>query len=159
MSKGVSSALVLHARLGGPRGLNTLLAQSEKRLFRYCLRLTGHRDTAQDLCQSTLARMLERLATLREPDVFWPWVYSLARNLFFTQARQPRVPEEETRELRLQVRSALALMEPDDRAAVLLAHVEERSYGEVAVVLGESENAAKARILRARKIFLALFNR
>jgi len=56
------------------------------------------------------------------------------------------------------VQKALLQLDADDRAIVVLREIEERSYGEIAEVLGLAEGTVKSRLFRARaklKLLLA----
>ena len=48
-------------------------------------------------------------------------------------------------------RQALERLSPEQREAFILKHLEGRSYGEMATLLGASKSALKMRVLRARE--------
>src|SRR6476646_952983 len=52
-------------------------------------------------------------------------------------------------ELRIEIERALALLEPDQREAFLLKHVEQLGYDEMAAVTGAGVSALKMRVKRA----------
>src|SRR4051812_130280 len=54
-------------------------------------------------------------------------------------------------EVRLRLEDALAAMDPTDREALALRHFEQLTYGEAALVLGITEDAATKRYMRALK--------
>lgn len=47
-------------------------------------------EAVEDLVQEALCRGLDRLATLREPERFGPWLYAIARNLCRDWLNDPR---------------------------------------------------------------------
>jgi RNA polymerase sigma factor (sigma-70 family) len=57
------------------------LADERGRLVRYCTRVTGSADTAEDLAQETLATAWRNRALLRDPDAWQAWLTGIARNL------------------------------------------------------------------------------
>ena len=56
----------------------------------------------------------------------------------------------EREELKERVQQALERLSPEQREAFVLKHLEGRSYGEMATLLGASKSALKMRVLRAR---------
>jgi RNA polymerase sigma-70 factor (ECF subfamily) len=52
-------------------------------------------------------------------------------------------------DLRIEIERALALLEPDQREAFLLKHVEQLGYDEMAAVTGAGVSALKMRVKRA----------
>ncbi len=57
----------------------------------------------------------------------------------------------EREELKDRVQQALERLNPEQREAFVLKHLEGRSYGEMATLLGASKSALKMRVLRARE--------
>ena len=120
---------------------------------------------AEDLCQETFLRAHERIATLRDPSRFAPWVRRIGVRLAVDAVRrdQPEVLSEEEPdrsslpERVVEVRDAvgelfarLDTLPPAQRAAVILRDVEDFSISEAATLLGVSEAAFKMRLSRAR---------
>lgn len=96
------------------------------------------------------------------------WLFGVARNILFKQAKKKQVTsainEGLTTELRLvattarndgdtsgAVEDALSQLSKTDREIVTLSVWEEMTPGEIAVVLGISPNAARVRLHRARQ--------
>ena len=70
--------LVEQGRLGDKESLNRLAQLAQSRLWAYVYRVTLDRDLADDLCQETLLKMVSSLPQLRDPRLFWSWLFRIA---------------------------------------------------------------------------------
>jgi len=141
-------------------------------------------DQVNDVVQEAFTRSLDRLATLREPERFAPWVLAIARHVAADHVRHRlRVqvasdyqgldmvtddpgPEElaELAELSRLVGAGIARLSPRDASAVALVTNLGFTPAEVAVALGVSHGAAKVIVHRARRrlrdaLFIELLGR
>lgn len=142
-------------------------------LYRFCRRMTGADEAAEDLVQEIFLRILRYRDTFEPGSDFRAWVFRLARNAcndwFRTRGRRPEAPLAEeaadgrpapdagpddalaaTRDRDL-LRRSLALLSEDHRAVLLLSRFECRKYKEIAVLLDCSVAAVKVRVHRAVK--------
>lgn len=140
-----------------------LLERHEREIFAYALRLTGHRDDADDVYQETF------LAAFRG----WPpprrgqeraWLYKIATNKVIDRARKAKrlvrladitalrlaAPERDGVSL-ADLGAAVKVLPAGQRAAFVLRKVEGLEYAEVARVLECSEEAARSRVAEAMK--------
>lgn len=77
------------AQRGDAAARDRLLEEAYRRTLRYQLRLCrGDRETAQELTQETLVRVIESLHRLREPDRWIPWLLRIASNLWRDHLRR-----------------------------------------------------------------------
>ena len=140
-------------------------------LFAHAVRMVGSRDEAADLVQSAFVRGFRRLSSCREPARVGGWLFSILANECRDQVRDRRrgdlsletlpalhdrgasSPERDAHaeEVRGRVQAALDRLEPDQREAFVLKHVEGRSYEEMESLLGASVSALKMRVHRARE--------
>lgn len=140
-------------------------------LFAHAVRMVGGRDEAADLVQKALVQGFRRLASCKEPARVGGWLFRILANECTDHLRSrrrghhsldelPLVPDRaaaspdadaHAEELRGRVRVALDRLEPDQREAFVLKHVEGRSYEEMATLLGASVPALKMRVHRARE--------
>jgi RNA polymerase sigma-70 factor, ECF subfamily len=169
---GLSDAdAVRRVRRGERDVYRALVVRYQDTLYRYALSMVGDADTAADLVQATFVNAYAKLAKLRDDASFGGWVYRMCMNrcrdhlksvrrrdvgLDDTPAHVLAAPERtdhalEHEELRRQLDDALATLNEDHRAAFVMKHVEERSYDEMADVLGASVPALKMRVHRARE--------
>ncbi len=156
------------------------LAAERARLVRLCLGLTGDRQAAEDLAQETLLIALQQERTLRDPARHARWLSGIARNLclHWTRRRglerarsvQPHPRDDaqtslldelpsgdvdldtdlERSEFVALLDQALGLLPPETREALVRRYVQDLPHGEVAALLGTSEEAVKKRVERGK---------
>ncbi len=130
--------------------------------------MLGSLEDAEDATQETLFRAHRALAQYDERMSFRTWVMSILVNrcrtvLLHRRRRSSRLvadPEAVARasedstaattDLRDAIDRALARLEPGQREAFLLKHVEELNYDEMAAMTGVGISALKMRVQRAR---------
>lgn len=153
---------------------SSLCQTHEQRLFAYLLRLTGHRETAQDLTQETFIRAIRDLR--RHPDnaespQLKAWLFRIATNLatdhFRRQRRIAWLPflpgrhggagsgsdSSDTLAERDLVTQALQRLSPETATILLLKDAEGFSAQEIASMVGLTYEAVKKRLARAREQF------
>ena len=143
-----------------------------ERLYRFAYRLTGSSHDASDLVQETFTRALPRLDRLDPEQVnLEAYLITTAKNVYLKGAKRGRrleltaeppepdapvpvdVDPEVAALLTVQqedVRRANARLAPRQRLALALRELEGKSYAEIGVVVGLSENAVAQLISRAR---------
>ena len=137
--------------------------------YRFAVRMLGSHDDADDAVQSAFVRAYRSLASCRNPERFAAWAYQIVVNECRTMAvarqrrelrfvgvdmgllagdiGQSRLDQEEMQE----IQRALNRLDPDQREAFLLKHVEDLEYEEMATLTGASVSALKMRVKRARE--------
>lgn len=138
------------------------------RLRRFGIALTGSAADADDLVQGACARALTSEGQLRDKSRLDAWIFGIMRNMWVDEVRSRRVRRhdelstahdvvgddgEATTEGRITlsaVRRALADMEADMRAVLVLVCVDGLSYKEAATVLNIPIGTVMSRLSRAR---------
>ncbi len=69
------------------------------RLFGFLVRLSRRRDVAEDLLEETWLRLVTRAGTLTDDARVGPWLFTVARNLYFSWRRSRAVDETRVTEL------------------------------------------------------------
>jgi RNA polymerase sigma-70 factor (ECF subfamily) len=149
-------------------------------LYRFFLWLTNDPEAASDLTQESFAAFWHSVAGpagRAVPDLK-AWLYGIARNRWRKRRRDDRTdhltsaaPVEEAWAIpdgqpcpealvlaRIdaeEAADAVAVLPPDLREALVLRVFEELSYAQIAAALGISENLARWRAHRARKLLAA----
>jgi RNA polymerase sigma-70 factor (ECF subfamily) len=155
--------------------IKTLFDEVYPPLFRYCHRLTGDPDAAEDLAQEAFVRLLDRGP--RGPvHGLRVWMFKVATNLIRDSARQSTtrrrilassippdpVPSPETeveRSERIEeVRAALDQLAPRDRE-VLLLRQEGFSYREIAQVVNVAPTSVGTLLARALERFASVYTK
>jgi RNA polymerase sigma factor (sigma-70 family) len=158
-----------------------------RRLLVFFTRRTYDAQLAVDLVAETYARAFEQrrrfAADPSDRDALAGWVFGIGRNVLHEALRKGRAErralarlgveppaleaEEQVRieelaalgELRSAVQGALAELGPEQREAVRLRVVDELGYPAIALRLGVSEQAARARVSRGRRALAAAVDR
>lgn len=142
------------------RTFGELLERHEREIFAYALRLTGARADAEDLYQETFLAAFRAWPPPRR-DNERAWLYRIATNKAIDGSRRRRssvsladlrlaAPERDG-VTTIDLASAIRLLPAGQRAAFVLHAVEGRPYREVADALACSEEAARTRVVEARR--------
>lgn len=158
---------------GTDRVFERLVRDHQDRVFALSLALTGNRHDAEDVAQDTFIRAYkalgtyptERIRELKEKA----WLHRIALNVVRNRMRgsRPRLvelngsepdrgsgPEEDVlRRAEVdEVAGRVACLPAKYREAVVLRHVQDLSYAEVAEVLGQPVGTVKANVHRGLKL-------
>ena len=163
------SELMRQVRGGRTAALATLFERHHARLYRYCLRMTSNRATAEDLVQEIFMKMLKYKHTFRDDSDFVPWMFGIGRNACLGHLRRAanahisgsdldEMPsQEESFESPDQeqegdlVRRALQRLPAERREVLVLSRFEFKTYEEIARALDCTVGAVKVRVHRAMK--------
>ena len=135
-------------------------------VFRYMLRLTGSRETAEDLTQEVFVRVSRSLAGYTDMGRERAWIFSIAANVFRNSKREAvrRLSPRDARSVD-SIENSLSANEPVDRVSLeeaisSLGEIERQvflmrelgglSYAEIAAITGLSVGSVRNRIYRAR---------
>jgi RNA polymerase sigma-70 factor (ECF subfamily) len=153
--------------LGGDDAAYGLLVRRYRdRYVAFARRMLASPDDADEALQEAFVRAHRSLARCDEPARFGAWLLSILANecrsiqLRHTRRRRWFAGAEDLRTIavppsgdgdgwREEVECALARLEPSQREAFLLKHVEDLSYEEMAKITGAGESALKMRVKRA----------
>jgi len=134
-------------------------------LLSYLCRMTGSRQVADDLLQESYYRLLRATQRFDDDGHRKNYLFRIATNLVYdwrrTAAARPldgAAPitdgnagaQPPHAEQRVEVRSAMHLLKPRDRALLWLAYAEGSSHGEIADVLGVRRESIKVLLFRAK---------
>ena len=143
-----------------------LVARHRARGLRFAAAMLGDVADAEETLQDAFVRAYRGLRSCREPDRFGTWFLRILMNRCRTRGAWRRrraglfvrdegameraaakaTPDPEWRE---EIERALAQLDPLQREAFLLKHVEGLEYGEMVRVTGARESALKMRVKRA----------
>lgn len=152
------------------RQFEELLRTYQDKVFRLCCAMLGDRGLAQEAAQESFVRIWKGLGKFRGESSVSTWIYAIARNTCLTALKS----RPESRNLSMELpgvrasaeRAAAGSQGPDRRPdvmqlvaelpenyrqVVLLYHMEEKSYDEVALMLGMPLGTVKTYLHRARK--------
>ena len=142
------------------------------RLFAFLLRLSRNRTVAEDLLSETWLRLVAHAGSLRPDTRLAAWLFTVARNLYWTHRRSRLMEAAVTAELltlwparedwpspfdvasagelERKVELALAVMPPQHREVLLLVGYEGFTPTEAAAVCSVTPEALRQRLSRAR---------
>lgn len=153
-----------------PEAFAEVVSRYQDRIYSYTFRMTGSREDAQDLTQETFIRVYTHLDSFRIEERFSPWIYRIATNLCLNLLKRrkrtvnadwqadnsisPSSPESalEEREEQRVLQAAILQLPDQYRVAILLRHVHELSYDEIAQALEMPLGTVKTRLFRAREL-------
>ena len=160
--------LVEHCRRGERSACAELVSRYQKPVFNAALRLLRNSEDARDAAQSTFLKAFERLADYDPSFKFYSWLYRIAINesLNALNARKSLVeisgqePDEapgpdrhaEGSEVHRAIEDALMRLTPELRAVVVLRHMMQLSYHDMAGILDLPEKTVKSRLYSARQL-------
>jgi RNA polymerase sigma-70 factor, ECF subfamily len=171
----IESLLPMFFRSNGSPSEADMLSEHIDGLYSYALALSRNRVDAEDLVQETYVRAIPAVRRLRKESNVKSWMFTILRNIWLNQLRQPRIavqmsgtdidqglPEfrvpsaKDPHSLLLtsldqdQVRQAISRLPVDSREIILLREFEDLSYQEIAGVLKCPIGTVMSRLGRAR---------
>src|SRR5438105_2063062 len=175
------AALMKRVTQGDQRAFEELVEKYKQPVFNMIYRTLPDATEAEDLAQVVFVQVYKSAARYRVEAKFSTWLFTIARNLCLNELRRrsrhpadsldvASAPEEEgpgrqfedvrnvapperlvRDELVAKVSEALKELPENQRTAILLYQEQEKSYEEIAEILGSSLSATKSLIHRARE--------
>lgn len=141
-----------------------LVDRYQKRLYNLALRLLANGQDAEDVIQTVFFNALVNVHTFDPRYRFFSWIYRMTVNESLNMLKRRKrtvaledVPDmaapatDRATEARDRVDKALLRLKPDDRAVIVLKHLESFSYEEIADVLDIPLRTVKSRLFTARE--------
>ncbi len=172
---GEEAHLLIAARQGDASAFEALVRRHQGPLYNFCLRLLGRPEDAGDVVQDAFIQLYNHLDRLDERDPVSPWLFRVARNRSIDLIRRRRtvpfsdveegaegsaldpaddepLPEElaERADVQRLLTDAIAALPPAYAEVVSLRYAGDRSFAEIAAILGCDEVAARVRFHRAK---------
>jgi len=156
--------LVARARRGDERAFELLYERHVPGVLSFCRHMLAGASEAEDAVQHTFVAAHRELVASERPLHIKAWLYTVARNRCLSLLRdrheQPTEQVEpstaglqdvvqQRADLR-EVLSDLRDLPPDQRAALVLAEMEDLSHAEIATVIGCPDTSVKGLVFRAR---------
>ena len=154
---------------GDRRAFETLYRRHAGRVHGLCLRLTGHRETAEDCVQDTFVNAWRALPTFESRSSFRTWLHRIAVNTVLSGRRGLAQKLETTVDADLgdldrraaedtpplDVEAAIAALPEGARHVLVLVGLYGFSHDEAARHLGVAVGTSKAHLHRARQLLAA----
>jgi len=168
------------ALASAPPDFAALYEEHSRAIFYLALRFLGDQTKAEDATHDVFLRAWRKWSEFRGDASPRTWLYRITinhcRNLRQTWAARNLVTNVddavwetapartdsplralETKELGQRIQDALDALTPEYRLLLLLVADEEMSYDEVAELTGQTQDAVRGKLHRARKAFAAAF--
>ncbi|MFQ3611405.1 MAG: sigma-70 family RNA polymerase sigma factor [Fimbriimonadales bacterium] len=171
--------LIERFREGDDSAFDTLVRRYEAKVYQYAYRLANNPDDAADVVAEAFLRMYNALKRFRGEAQLSTWLYRIVSNVYFDfrkrEARHQHLPlevpsEEDDEPMERPIPSerddpseyvleqerhrvlmeAISQLPEYQRAIVILFHVEDRPYEEIAQITGLPLGTIKSRLNRAR---------
>lgn len=126
---------------------------------------------AEDLTQDVMLTVFRQAKTLRDKELFRPWLYRIARNVLLQHVRTRGRRIETVHMDDIEAESAyrpdpllpsqfqewMAALEPDERQIMMLRYIEELEYHEIAEALDLPLGTVQWKIFHSKKKLAAKF--
>src|SRR5713226_1666336 len=150
-----------------------LVRRYQNRIYSLAYRMTGDNVEAYDLTQEAFLRCYAALPSFNPNLRFAPWIYRIATNLCINFLQSSRVrkggadpdlalqmpdrgkqPDSlyEEKEQRQRIHQAVLNLPAKYRAVVILRHMQDRTYEEIAAILELPLNTVRTHLFRAREL-------
>lgn len=157
---------------GDPQAFTQLVEAYQRPVFNLCYRMLGNPQDAEDAAQETFLRAYKNLRRYDPNRAFSTWILSIAAHYCIDQTRRQRRPVVSVEELpepdlpdhapglesglsrkeeQERIRVIMDVLDPVDRAAVVMYYWYDFSYDEICAALSLTLSAVKSRLHRARR--------
>jgi RNA polymerase sigma-70 factor (ECF subfamily) len=167
--------LLKQAQRGSREAFGRLVRRYQKRVYALCFRLGGSHDVADDLTQEAFIKAYQAVARFDHRYSFWSWISTIATNNAINYLKRRKFQlngegseavlerEEATsegsnphqtlaqKEIDQRYQEAVAALPAEFRAVFVLRMHEDKSYKEIAGMLGTTIGTVMSRLHRARQ--------
>ncbi len=172
--------LIEEALAGKQRAFKALLSKHREAIYHVILRIVHNREEARDLVQETFMKAFGSLASYKSEYRFTTWLYRIAANSSIDYLRKKKIeslsldqpvetkdgtvaielpdwtynPEVDlvSKQRVLSVNEAIDSLPKKYREVIVYRHKQDKSYEQIAEILGVPVGTVKARIFRAREL-------
>ena len=161
--------LVRQCRSGEIKSFDLLVERHQRTIFNLALRMVRDSDDAADVSQSVFVKAYENLERFDPQFRFFSWLYRIAVNESLNALEQKRrfeglegndlaadtadEKDDDTVREERRIQDGLMMLSVDQRAVIVLKHMQGLSYREIAQVLDLPEKTIKSRLFSARQTF------
>jgi RNA polymerase sigma-70 factor (ECF subfamily) len=178
-SQAEDQALIRRVQRGDAAAFNDIIVKYEKIVFNFAYRLTHNYDDASDIAQDAFIRAYNAISTFRGDSAFSTWIFRITTNVFLDDRKKKKAhPQQSLDEFATQEdqREGMQVEDPGPtpedivtlserqhtlvraiqtlpehhKAMVVLYHLHQKSYDEIAEVFDVPIGTVKSRLNRAR---------
>lgn len=150
------------AKKGDHQAFALLFKENYPFLMKYLIKVTMNQDSAEELAQETMAKVVRKIQQYDGKSKFSTWLISIATHTYIDQCRKKKREknwvEQETnaRKIKWQVNSsndewndaltALGKLSEEVRTAIVLKHYHGYSYDEIGAMMKIAPGTVKSRV-------------
>lgn len=164
---------IIHRILKGETSLyEYFLDKYSQQVFILIIRIVENQEDAEELTQDTFLKAFEHLSSFKAESSFSTWIYHIAYNTAISATRKRKQElivmdsamlmnisdqqiddalNDESGERVGKLNKAIKKLDAEERALISLFYNEEKTIGEIALILGLTESNAKVKLHRIRK--------
>ena len=164
---------IIHRILKGETSLyEYFLDKYSQQVFILIIRIVENQEDAEELTQDTFLKAFEHLSSFKAESSFSTWIYRIAYNTSISATRKRKQElivmdsamlmnisdqqiddalNDESEERVGKLNKAIKKLDAEERALISLFYNEEKTIGEIALILGLTESNAKVKLHRIRK--------
>ena len=164
---------IIHRILKGETSLyEYFLDKYSQQVFILIIRIVENQEDAEELTQDTFLKAFEHLSSFKAESSFSTWIYRIAYNTAISATRKRKQElivmdsamlmnisdqqiddalNDESEERVGKLNKAIKKLDAKERALISLFYNEEKTIGEIALILGLTESNAKVKLHRIRK--------
>jgi len=154
---------------GHSEAFGRIVVRWERKVFNLAYRLSGDREEAEDIRQQAFLKAFQSLHTFNGDARFSTWLYRIVVNLSRDRLRASKVRDAALAEIHTRqadpaaalpdravekseaarlVAKAVAALPEQEREVVVLRHYHDRTFAQIAEILGTPASTLKSRMLR-----------
>lgn len=160
---------IIHRILKGETSLyEYFLGKYSQQVFILIIRIVENQEDAEELTQDTFLKAFEHLSSFKAESSFSTWIYRIAYNTAISATRKRKQEfsamlmnisdqqiddalNDESGERVGKLNKAIKKLDAEERTLISLFYNEEKTIGEIALILGLTESNAKVKLHRIRK--------
>lgn len=169
------AATVIEARKGSREAFGALVRVYQRRAYTVAYSFVRNREDALELAQDAFVKAYKAIDRFDEKRPFYPWLYRIVKNTCLNHLKRKRCRAETSLEglhdagfdladgargpdgeavrdeLRHAILDAMDRLGPDHREILMLRHLQELSYAEIAACLSVPQGTVMSRLHAARR--------
>ncbi|MEW5802535.1 MAG: RNA polymerase sigma factor [bacterium] len=181
----IPRSILIQASRGDTQAFEIIYRAASDFVYRTAFRITNNSDDAEDVTQDVFIKVYQNLKNFQFRSSFKTWVYRITVNTALSTCKGKGIGRGTGKETSRRnddvtvmdrrvssvveidvdkkdneklVASLLRMLNPDQRACIVLREIEGLNYQEIAEVLSININTVRSRLKRARETLLAYKN-
>lgn len=167
-------SVIQQCKKGNKKAQFELYQQYSKAMYNVAIRITGNRESAQDILQDAFVKAFTDLHDLKDENAFGGWLKRIVINRSIDEIRKRRIsfssldkltfePIEHVEEIEEAtdpetVHRLIKLLPDGAREILVLRSLEGLKHTEIAEKLNISESTAKTQFFRAKQLLVKMIN-